>query len=220
MAKIRIVLVDDHSVIREGLSALISGIEDMEVAGEASNGEEAVRLAKKHGPDVVLMDIGMPVMDGIEATRAIKSALPGVKVLVLSAHDDEEMLFAAIRANASGYILKNAKGAELVSAIRAVHLGEMVFHPKLTRKLVEQAYHRRKRITGSGRCGELSKRELEVVKLGRRGMSNKEIACALSLSERTIHTHWRNVFQKLGVNSRVQAIMNCIEKRFFTINTE
>lgn len=219
MEGIRILLADDHVVVREGIRQLIQHEEDMQVVGEASDGEEAVRLVDQLEPDMVLMDISMPGLNGIEATRRIKESRPSVSVLVLTAYDNDEFIFAILEAKAAGYLLKNARGQELLNAIRAVGEGESVFHPTVAEKVLKRLETER-RSAESIRDPLLSGRELEVVRLGARGLLNKEIASELDLGERTIQTHWRNVFAKLGVGSRVEAIMYGLRKGWITLEQE
>jgi len=217
MGKIKIILAEDHVVVREGFRELIIQEEDMEIVGEVSNGEEAVKMVDDLKPDIVLMDISMPVMNGIEATKKIKDLHPSVQVLILTAYDNEEFIFAIIEAKAAGYLIKNVPGKELLNAIRAVHNGDSFLHPVIAKKIlkrIQDGTNTMRPKTGY----DLSRRELEVVDLGAQGLSNKEIAQQLSLSNRTIQTHWRNIFVKLGVSSRVEAIMECLKKNIITIH--
>jgi DNA-binding NarL/FixJ family response regulator len=215
MEKITVFLAEDHIVVREGLKELINGEEDMEVIGEAGDGEETVRLVKELKPALVLMDIAMPGTNGIEATRHIKQSLPQTSVLVLTAYDNPEFIFAAIEAGAAGYLLKNARRNELVSAVRAIHEGEAVLHPQIAQKVFAQLQKEKKPHTEETEI--LSERELEVARLGAQGLSNKEIAAELSLGSRTVQSHWRNVFNKLGVYSRTEAIIYCLRKGWLSL---
>ena len=213
MEKIKILLAEDHAVVREGFRELIDNEEDMEVIGEASNGLEALRLAETLSPDLVIMDISMPVMNGIEATKKIKNLYPSVNILILTAYDNEEFIFAIIEAKAAGYMLKNVKGKELLSSIRAVHAGDSVLHPSITKKILTHLQEEQK-VKEERTITKLSARELEVVQLGAKGLINKEIADRLDVSDRTIQTHWRNIFVKLGVSSRIEAIMFCLKNEW------
>jgi len=211
MAKIRVLLAEDHVIVREGTRELVQHEPDMEVVGEASDGEEAIQLTAKLRPDVVIMDIAMPKLNGIEATEQIKELYPATAVLVLTAYDDDQYIFALLEAGAAGYLLKNVRGRELIDAIRAVYAGESVLHPAITRKVIESFLPAGK--PAERRIAEpLSEREMEVIKLAGRGMSNKDIAEELSLSVRTVQAHLGNIFNKLGVGSRTEAVLYALKK--------
>ena len=210
MAEITILLAEDHLVVREGLRQLLEAEKDMQVIAEAGSGEEAVRLCGTAVPDLVLMDISLAGLNGVEATRRIKAAQPGITVLVLSAYDNEEFIFAVLQAGAAGYLLKNMRGREIVSAIRAVLDGDSILHPQVAAKVLKRL--QREGGEAAPRKKEpLSRREIEVLQLGAGGLANKEIAARLDLSERTIQSHWRNVFVKLGVSSRMEAVMYALK---------
>jgi len=210
MAEITILLAEDHLVVREGLRRLLEAEKDMQVIAEAGSGEEAVRLCGTAVPDLVLMDISLAGLNGVEATRRIKAAQPGITVLVLSAYDNEEFIFAVLQAGAAGYLLKNMRGREIVSAIRAVLDGDSILHPQVAAKVLKRL--QREGGEAAPRKKEpLSRREIEVLQLGAGGLANKEIAARLDLSERTIQSHWRNVFVKLGVSSRMEAVMYALK---------
>jgi NarL family two-component system response regulator LiaR len=211
MAKIRVLLAEDHVIVREGTRELVQHEPDMEVVGEAGDGEEAIQLATKLRPDVVIIDIAMPKLNGIEATKQIKELYPATAVLVLTAYDDDQYIFALLEAGAAGYLLKNVRGRELIDAIRAVYAGESVLHPAITRKVIESFLPAGK--PAERRIAEpLSEREMEVIKLAGRGMSNKDIAEELSLSVRTVQAHLGNIFNKLGVGSRTEAVLYALKK--------
>ena len=205
--------------MREGLRELICREADMEVVGEAGDGEETVRLAMELRPDIVLMDIAMPGLNGIEATRRIKEKLPHTCILVLTAYDNPEFIFAVIEAGAAGYLLKNIRGRELVNAIRTAHEGESVLHPAIAREIFARLTPPRER-PHQEKLPLLSERELQVLRLGAEGLSNKQIAAKLSLGSRTIQTHWRNIFNKLGVCSRMEAIVCCLRKGWLSLGEE
>ncbi len=216
MSKIRILLADDHVILRQGTRQLLENESDMEVVGEASNGAEAVELVKKFKPDIVIIDVAMPVMNGIEATKKIKEILPGIKILVLTGYDYDEYIFSLLEMGAAGYLLKDVSGDELVGAIRAVFLGEPVLHPTVMRKLMDRC----KTITPQQpetRTNVLSEREMEVLKLAVSGKSNKDIAESLNISLRTVQAHMRSIFNKLGVGSRSEAIVSGLKRGWFNL---
>ena len=192
---IRVVLVDDHPVVRSGLAGLLGGEPDIEVVGEASDGREGVELAAKLGPDVVLMDLRMPVMDGVEATAAIV-ATQGPRVLVLTTYDTDADILRAVEAGATGYLLKDTPRDALVDAVRAASRGETVLAPPLAAKLMRQVRSN----------DQLTAREVEVLSLVSRGMSNGDIAKELFIGEATVKTHLLHVFDKLGVSDRTAAV--------------
>ena len=216
MREIKILLAEDHLVVREGLRKLLEAEKDMRVIAEAATGEEAVERSLTTAPDLVLMDISMPGLNGIEATRRIKTAQPSVSVLVLSAFDNEEFIFAVLEARAAGYLLKNMRGREIINAIRAVIDGDSVLHPQVAKKVL-QRLQTESGVPARKKKELLSIRELEVMQLGAGGLANKEIAARLSLSERTIQTHWRNIFVKLGVSSRMEAVMHALKNDWISV---
>ena len=216
MREIKILLAEDHLVVREGLRKLLEAEKDMRVIAEAATGEEAVKRSLTTAPDLVLMDISMPGVNGIEATRRIKTAQPSVSVLVLTAFDNEEFIFAVLEARAAGYLLKNMRGREIINAIRAVIDGDSVLHPQVAKKVL-QRLQTESGVPARKKKELLSIRELEVMQLGAGGLANKEIAARLSLSERTIQTHWRNIFVKLGVSSRMEAVMHALKNDWISV---
>ena len=205
--------------MREALHRTLEGEEDIEVVAEAGDGEEAVKFASELKPDVAVMDIVMPKLNGIEATRKIKEIAPDTAILILTAYDDDEYVLGLLDAGAAGYLLKSARGRDLVGAIRAIRSGESVLHPKIIAKLLERAtvapaeQHKA--------SDPLSERESEVLKLVTSGMSNKEIAENLFLSQRTVKAHLTSVFNKLNVASRSEAIVKGLQWGLVTLeNTE
>lgn len=211
MGKIQVLLADDHAVLRAGLRALLNGQPDMEVVGEAADGEEALRVAERVRPDIVLMDITMPGMDGLEATRQLKRRQPHVRVIMLTMHEDEEFLRQVLAAGGSGYLLKKAAESELLSAIRAVHRGEAFIYPSLTRVLIEgylrQADERgRKKEPVPPAPGNLTAREVEVLRLIAQGYTNQQIADQLVISVKTVETHKAHIMEKLSLRSRVELV--------------
>lgn len=217
MQKIRILLADDHAFVRQGTRELLEQKEDLEVVAEAENGREAVQLALKERPDVVVMDFAMPELNGIEATRQIKAVTPGIKILVLTAYDSEQYVFAFLEAGAAGYLLKDVNVDELVGAIRAVHAGESMLHPAIARKVINHfSQPQHKQVTDS-LLEQLTEREVEVLRLAARGMSNRDISRELCISIRTVQTHLSNVFNKLGVGSRTEAVVLGLRKGLFSL---
>ncbi len=206
MSVLRVLLAEDHDLVREGTRRLLEQNDDLVVVGEAADGEEAVRLAAKLAPDVVVMDVRMPKLNGIEATRAVKSAQPGVHVLVLSAHEDETYVFPLLEAGADGYLLKTTSGGELAQAIRSVARGQSVFDSEIMGKVVGHLAGKKQTYSGEGMVEALTEREMEVLRALGTGKSNKEIAADLLISAYTVQVHVRNIMGKLGVSSRTEAV--------------
>jgi DNA-binding NarL/FixJ family response regulator len=205
MAKIRVLLAEDHAILREGVREFIQRETDMEVVAEAGDGEEAVKLTAHYKPDVVVMDIRMPKLNGIEATKQIKAQLPSTAILILTAYDSDQYIFALLEAGAAGYLLKGIRASELIDAIRAVYAGESVLHPVIASRVIRRVVTP---ATSDGRLVEpLSEREMEILKLAAKGISNKDIAEKLFLSPRTVQVHLGNIFNKLGVASRTEAVL-------------
>lgn len=212
MGTIKILLADDHEVVRQGTCQLLVRETDLEVVAEAGDGEQAVRLARMHAPDVVVMDIAMPKLNGIEATRQIKATNPRISVLALSAYDDDQYIFALLEAGAAGYLLKNVSAAELVKAIRAVAAGEAVLHPTIARRVVNRFAPAGGVKPPVDALEQLTEREMEVLQLAARGLKNQEIAQELSLSVRTVQTHLSNIFGKMNVGSRTEAVLEALRR--------
>lgn len=217
MNKIKVLLAEDHAIMRKGLYELIDQEKDMEVIGEASDGKQAIELTAKLNPDVVIMDISMPIINGIQATAKIKENHPNVNVLVFTAYDNDEFIFAILEAKAAGYLLKSEPGQGLLNAIRAVYEGDSVIHSDVMKKILKRLKPEQNNNTSKNK-EILSIRELEVIKLGALGLVNKEIADKLLLSDRTIQSHWRNIFVKLSVSSRIEAITYCLKKKWITLD--
>lgn len=196
---VKVVLVDDHAVIRAGLEQLLAGTDDIEVVGQAANGAEALEVVRRLRPDVVLMDLQMPEVDGVAATRAIMSADLGVDVLVLTSFSDSERIIAALDAGAVGYLLKDADPEDVLQGIRAVSRGESPIHPRAARALLGSR-------AGSSQV-QLTSRETEVLGLVREGLANKQIARRLDISERTVKAHLTSAFARIGVSDRTQAAL-------------
>ncbi|MFC1990150.1 response regulator [Chloroflexota bacterium] len=217
MKKIRILVADDHAIVREGTCRVLQQEPDLEVVAEAGDGEEAVRLATEMMPDVALIDIVMPRLNGIEATKQIKMLCPTVAVLVLSAYDDDQFVFGLLQAGAAGYLLKSVHGRELVAAIRAVRRGEPVLHPSVMRKVLNQFSPDRGESVLSDGVEALSEREREVLKLAAKGLNNKDIAKELCLSLRTVQAHFTRVFRKLQVSSRTEAVLRGLREGWLSL---
>jgi two-component system response regulator NreC len=214
--KIRILIADDHTLFRKGICALLEDEQDMLVVGEAENGREAVRLVGSLKPDVVLMDIAMPLLNGLEATRQIKREHPEARVLVLTMYDHEEYFRQMLEVGASGYIIKRAAATELVSALRAVYNDEAVLSPAITRLLLED-YLNRENNKEESDPNALSAREREVLQLIAEGMTSREIAGVLSLSIKTVQSHRTSLMQKLDLHDRGDLIKYAIQKKIIEI---
>jgi NarL family two-component system response regulator LiaR len=208
-SSIRILIVDDHAIVRKGIRALLSTEKDVEIVGEAGDGAEAVALAKTLVPDVVLMDLVMPKMDGIEATRQITAQLQGVKILVLTSFAADDKVFPAIKAGALGYLLKDSGPDELVQAIHQVHKGEPSLEPSIARKVLQELSHPPQNPPTSD---PLTGREVEVLRLVAQGRSNREIAGQLVISEMTVRTHVSNILSKLQLASRTLAALYALRE--------
>jgi len=201
---IRILIADDHGVLRAGLRVLLNAEPDMQVVGEAAAGHETLRLASELRPDVVLLDLSMPDLGGIEVTRRIKTALPETRVLILTVHEDERLLREAIRAGAAGYIVKRAVEAELINAIRVIWRGDLYVHPAMTRVLLKGLVPSSP--TDEQPVESLTPRDIEVLRLIAQGYTNREIADLLSLSVRTVESHRANIMDKLGLRGRAELV--------------
>jgi DNA-binding NarL/FixJ family response regulator len=206
MEKIRVLIADDHPLFRDGVQALLKSLDDMEFVGEAANGHEAISQAASLQPDVILMDIQMPGVNGIEATRRIVQTSPHIGVIILTMFEDDDSIFAAMRSGARGYILKGADQADIVRTIRSVSIGEALFSPSIAKKLMN--YFAAPKLSGPPQAfPELTEREREVLNLIAQGLNNTEIANRLVLSPKTVRNHISNIFDKLQVADRAQAII-------------
>lgn len=217
MGEIRVMLVEDHALVREGTRELLERERDLRVVAEAGDGEEAVQLAAVHRPDVIVMDMAMPGLSGIEATRRIKANQPEVAVLVLTAYDDDQYVFAFLEAGAAGYLLKDVSTGELIEAIRAVHAGESILHPTVARKVVDYFSERRRTAEVRPTAPTLTAREMEVLKLAAKGLTNREIGDRLKISVRTVQVHLSNIFGKLDVGSRTEAVLHALRQGWLTL---
>ena len=214
--RITVLIADDHPVVRQGLASFLDLQPDIELVGQAADGREAVDKAIDLMPDVVLMDLAMPVVDGIEAIRRIRSACPTTKVIALTSFGDEARLFAAVKAGAAGYLLKDTAPGDIVKGIRMVSIGEALISPAAAAKLMQEFAQ------GEPQAGveRLTDREVEVLRLIARGLSNREIAAELVLSEKTVKTHVSNILAKLHLVDRTQAALYAVRKRLVDIEYE
>lgn len=218
MPKIKIMIADDHAVLRKGMRQLLEHESDMEIAGEASDGEEAVKMAEELKPDVALMDIVMPKLSGVEATKLIKKVSPSTSILILTAYSDIRYILGLLESGASGYLLKSARSDEIVGAIRSVRSGESVLDSMATRKLLERVTNLSKETTEEKMRGNLSPREIEILRLAARGMSNRDIAETLSLSMRTVKAHLSNIFNKMRCSCRTEAIVKGFKEGYVSLD--
>ncbi|MFQ5875590.1 MAG: response regulator [Dehalococcoidia bacterium] len=218
MEPIRVLLADDHTLFRKGIRTILENIHDVEVAGEAANGQEAVAQARELVPDVILMDIQMPKINGIEATRNILQENPHIGVILVTMFDDPESVFSGMRAGARGYVLKEAEPEELHRAIGAANRGEVILCPIIAQKVLQQFGKEPKPQQRELPYEELTQRELEVLRLAADGLNNKEIAGKLGISEKTAKNHIANIFSKLQVNDRTQAILYALRQGLVTIS--
>jgi two-component system, NarL family, response regulator LiaR len=203
---IRVVIADDHAVVRKGIRELLSDEADIEVVGEARDGREAVALAVRLRPDVVIMDIAMPELNGVEATRELRANAPDVRVLALTAYDDDPYVYGLLDAGATGYVLKTAEGRDVVRAVRTVAAGQPTLDPAITPRLIA-------RLTQPTAVGDaLTDREIEVLRLAARGLTNKQIGGELAISSRTVQNHLASVYAKLGVASRTEAVTVALQR--------
>ncbi|MFQ5594780.1 MAG: response regulator [Anaerolineae bacterium] len=207
---IRILIAEDHAIVREGIRLILAAQPEIEVVGEATNGREAIAMACDLRPDAVCMDISMPDIDGLEATRRIKECCPEVAVLALTVHATDEYFFQMLQAGASGYVLKGAASADLVAALRAVARGEVFLYPTVAKKLVHDYLSRTQDRETTSSYGGLTPREREVLTLIGKGLANKEIAEQLVISLSTVQTHYAHIIEKLGLNNRAEVIKYAI----------
>jgi DNA-binding NarL/FixJ family response regulator len=218
LGKIKVLIADDHAVVREGTRRILEQEPDLEVVAEAGDGEEATKLAGIHKPDVAIIDVAMPKVDGIVATRQIKALYPSIAVLILSAYDDDQFVFSLLETGAAGYLLKSVRGRELVDAVRAVYAGESVLHPAIARKVLNRFVPTPGKPVRQKPPEVLSERELDVLKLATGGLSNQDIADKLCLSLRTVQAHFSHIFNKLQVSSRTEAVVRALKEGWVTLD--
>ena len=217
--KMRVLIADDHAIVREGLRSLLEVQSDIEVVGEARDGREVLTMAKGLRPDIILMDITMPGMNGLEATRLIRQEDPNVKILVLTMHEGDEYFFKLLDAGASGYLVKGCSSAELVSALRAVQQGDVFLYPTMTKKLLSDYLQRGKAGGGKESTDGLTNREREVLKYVADGHTNQDIAQELVLSVATVQTHRANIMAKLGLHNSAGLVKYAIRRGFISLDT-
>lgn len=214
--KIRVILADDHALVRQGIRQFLEEADDITVLAEAADGEEAVQLVEQHQPDVAVLDIQMPGMSGIEATRQIRARFPQVRVLILTAYDEDPYVFALLKAGANGYLLKSADAQELVRAVRATYRGEAVLSPDVAAKVVRQL-QTKSPAKAAEQVEPLSSREVEVLRLVARGLTNRAIGRELEISDRTVQGHLANIYGKLGVASRTEAVTEALKRGWIVL---
>jgi DNA-binding NarL/FixJ family response regulator len=216
MEKIKILIADDHTIMRDGIRALLSLQEDVEIVGEASTGQEAIEKASEFSPDLIIMDISMPGMDGLEATRRILKQNPKAKILILTQHDDKEYVLSAIKAGCAGYLPKRALGSELVSAIRAIYHGDSFLYPSVASELIKD-YRSHAQVSDSH--DQLTAREREVLKLIAEGHTSREIAEMLFISLKTVMGHRTKIMDKLGIHNRTELIKYAMRKGLVSLDS-
>jgi two-component system response regulator NreC len=217
MARIRVLVVDDHTIVRDGICALLALTGDIEVIGEATNGSEALKMVKEFHPDVVVMDIAMPIMGGLEATRRISKEFPRTKILALTQYDDKEYVLPVIESGASGFISKVAASSELVAGIRAVYRGDSYLSPAVAKLLVVNYRRATGKRIGQDLYDQLTERERDVLKLLVEGYSTKEIADTLMITPKTVEGHKTNLMAKLGIHNRIELVKYALRKGIITI---
>ena len=220
MPPIKVVLAEDHDIVREGTRQLLERSSGLVVVGEAGDGEKAVELVERLQPDVVVMDVRMPRLTGLQAAQRIKSAYPHVRVLILSAYEDDQYVFPLLDAGVDGYLLKTTSGDDLIRAVETVHAGRKVLDPNITGKVVSQLTDRHERRSSGEMIEPLTERELEVLQALASGRSNKQIAADLAVSPSTVQVHLRNIFGKLGVSSRTEAVTYALRNGWITLDRE
>ena len=215
---VKILVVDDHTIVRQGLKALLEAQPGFRVVGEADNGREAVKKAQELSPDVVIMDIAMPILNGLEATRQIKRVLPEVKVLALTMYNDEEYVFQILKSGASGYLIKETAASELINAIRSISMGNPFFSPTISRKIMESYLREDAEKKPKGESDKLTNREKEVLQLIAEGYTNNEIGNLMNISVKTVETHRAHIMSKLDIHDVAGLIKYAIKKGLVVID--
>jgi len=213
---IQVILADDHAVVRQGIRRFLEDAPDISVVAEVEDGAEAIRMTQTLQPDVVVLDIRMPKVSGVEAARRIKENFPGIRVLALTAYDDDPYVFALLQAGADGYVLKTASADELIQAVRTVHRGESALSPEIASKVVQQAARGRPE-GAADQIEALTERELDVLRLVAKGMTNREVGRELGISHRTVQGHLASVYGKLDVGSRTEAVTEALKRGWILI---
>jgi NarL family two-component system response regulator LiaR len=216
--QIRVIIADDHAVVRRGIHDYLAGEPDIEVVAEASDGKETLAQVDALHPDVVILDIQMPNVSGVEATRGIKTRYPDVKVLILTSFDNDPYIFALLKAGVSGYLLKTAGPDELIRAVQAVYRGQSVLGPEIARRVVEGVTSGRLVSSAPEAQEALTEREIEVLKLAARGLTNVAIAQALNISDRTVHGHLSNIYARLQASSRTEAVLKALRQGYIGLD--
>lgn len=211
---IRVLLADDHAVVRKGIRDFLEEDSGIRVVGEASDGEQALALVAREQPDIALLDIQMPRLNGLETARRLRKEFPKVRLLMLTAYEDEPYIIAALREGVSGYLLKTASSEELVHAVQAVAAGETALSPSVAKKMVERTWAN---ATAADVMEALTERELQVLQLAARGMSNRQIAAELTISDRTVQGHLANIYGKLRVSTRTEAVLAAVRAKWITL---
>lgn len=214
--EIQVLLADDHAVVRQGIRRFLEEAPDISVVAEAEDGAEAIRLTEEHRPDIAVLDIRMPEVTGVEAARRIKKQFPDVRVLALTAYDDDPYIFALLQAGAAGYVLKTASADELIQAVRTVHRGESALSPEIASKVVRQATQGRPE-GAADQIEPLTERELDVLHLVAEGMTNREVGRDLGISHRTVQGHLASIYGKLEVSSRTEAVTEALKRGWIVI---
>jgi two-component system NarL family response regulator len=218
--RIRVLIADDHALFRRAIQTVLSDEGDIEIVGEASDGSEAVALATEHAPDVVLLDVNMPKLGGIDAARAIKEQLPSTQIVMFTVSDEESDLFDAIKAGASGYLLKGVDPSEVAEAVRQIHSGHSLLSPAVASKLVSEFASMARKSDEKALRPRLTARELEVLGLASDGLTNRQIGRKLHISENTVKNHMRNILEKLHLHSRMEAVLYAVREELIDLGDE